>query len=77
MIECKTSQPGQHAVTMDGNPKDLIVETSMIISVLAEDMFNAQIPKDIIVDVISKAVATGIDMGLKLQRRAQNEKIHL
>lgn len=66
MIECKTSQPGQHAVTMDGNPKDLIIETSMIISVLAEDMAKEQIPENIIVDLISKAVATGIDMGLKI-----------
>lgn len=70
MIECKTSQVGQHAVTMDGKPEDLIVETSMIISVLAEDMFNAQIPKDIIVDIISKAVATGVDMGLKIGKES-------
>lgn len=75
MIECKTSSPGQHAVIMDGDGKELLVEASMIISVLAEDMFKQGITKGMIVDVISKSVATGIEMGLSIgEERVNNEK---
>lgn len=64
MIECKPAQFGRTQVIVSGTGAEILRDTAAVISAVAGDMVERQLPKNAITELISAAVASGVAMAL-------------